>query len=322
MMAGEKFETHKRELIAEFRQSTVRKATHAGAAYPDRAEELKETLDGFFEPAAGPGPVDHFAGGSEVVAIAAPHIDLQRGGPCYAHAYKALVEGCRAHTFVILGILHQNAETPFIVIDKDFATPLGAIECDHEFTRELIARAGLASSDDELAHLHEHSVEFQAVFLKHLYGHSRPVRIVPVLCGPIAPGHNGAPMNAPAVAPFINALRGMLQEREGGAAVIASVDLSHVGKRFGDQVILTQEMLNALEVLDRALLRHAENADAAGFFAQNHENGDRTHVCGFPALYTLLNAVEPQRGRLLKYDQAPEQEAQSVVTFAAMAFYK
>jgi len=323
MLEGEKFEAHKREIVSEFQCAASRKAAHAGSAYPRKAEQLRSAIDDFFAPPNGPGAVDRLAAGSGVVAIAAPHIDMQRGGPCYAHAYKALVEGCRAQSFVILGTLHQHADAPFIVIDKDFETPLGKIECDHEFTRDLMERAGLASSDDDLAHLREHSVEFQAVFLKHFYGASQPVRIVPVLCGPLTrPDSDGAPLETPAVAGFITALRDILRERGDRAAVIASVDLSHVGKRFGDQVGINQDMLNALEVLDRALLRHAVNMDADAFFRQNHDNRDRTHVCGFPALYTLLSVIQANTGRLLKYDQALEPEAESVVTFAAMAFEK
>jgi len=124
------------------------------------------------------------------------------------------------------------------------------------------------------------------------------------------------------VAKFIAALRAILTEGEGRIAVIASVDLSHVGKRFNDSEGISPERLAWIESEDRALLKHAENADAAAFFEHNRRDKDRRNVCGFPALYALLSSVPAKRGRLLHYAQSPEPETDSVVTFAAMAFEK
>ncbi len=79
-------------------------------------------------------------------------------------------------------------------------------------------------------------------------------------------------------------------------------------------------LLSWLEAEDRALLGHAERMDGEAFFEHNRRDGDRRHVCGFSAIYTLLAAVPATRGRVLHYGQAPEPETQSVVSFAAMAF--
>ena len=324
LMEGEKFEAHKGKVIEDFRAARVRRPAHAGQAYPRHREELRSRLDGFFTAPDGPGPVDRLRHGSGVVAVAAPHIDLQRGGPSYAHAYKPLVENCSATTFIILGTLHQPADGLYLVTDKDFETPLGTVKCDREFVAELRRRAHLEQTDAELAHLGEHSVEFQTLFLRRFFGPSHPARIVPVLCGPIlhAAGQAHDPMEVPEIGNFISALRAMLAERDGQAAVIASVDLSHVGPRFGDAVEMTDDLLKRLESEDRALLKHAESLDPAAFFEHNRERWDRTHVCGFPALYTLLSTVAARRGRLLHYAQAPEEQTHSVVTFGAMVFEK
>ena len=324
MLEGQKFEAHRREVIAEFRAARKRQPAHAGQAYPKRAEALRRQLDGFFTAPGGPGLPDRTKDGGNVVAVAAPHIDLTRGGPSYAHAYKALVEGCRATTFIILGTLHQPADGLYLVTDKDFATPLGTVECDRGFVAELRSRAHLKESDSEFMHMAEHSIEFQAVFLRHFFGPSRPVRIVPILCGPLlhVAGDAADPMALPEIGDFVTALRQMLAERGESAAVIASVDLSHVGRRFGDDVQLSDGLMQQLETDDRALLRHAEKLDAAAFFTHNRDAQDRTRVCGFPALCTLLNSTPAARGRLLHYAQAPEEQTQSVVTFAAMVFEK
>ena len=46
----------------------------------------------------------------------------------------------------------------------------------------------------------------------------------------------------------------------------------------------------------------------------------RRRICGLAALYALLSALPPCRGRLLRYEQSPEEETRSVVTYAAIAF--
>ena len=323
-LEGERFEAHRRAAAEKFAAARVRPASHAGTAYPKQPPALKRMLDGFFTSEDGPGKIDRTKRGSDVVAIAAPHIDLRRGGPTYAHAYKQLAECCAADTFVILGVSHQEAEGLFIVTDKDFETPLGTVECDRDFTRELTARAGLQRGTDELLHRGEHSVEFQALFLRHVFGASRPVRIVPVLCGPVLPvvGDAPDPLGVEPIGNFVRALRGLLRERKGKAALIASVDLSHVGRRFGDATDVNTGVLTWLEAEDRKLLKYAEEMDATGFFEKNRRDKDRTHVCGFSAIYVMLNAIEAARGQLLHYVQAPEEQTQSVVTFAAMVFEK
>lgn len=323
-LEGERFEAHREAMAEKFAAATVRPASHAGAAYPNEPPALRQILNSFFTSDHGPGAIDRSERGSDVVAIAAPHIDLKRGGPTYAHAYKQLAERCAAETFVVLGVLHQESEGCFVVTDKDFETPLGTVECDRDLTHELMARAELERGPDELVHLTEHSIEFQAVFLRHVFGTSRPARIVPVLCGPILPvvGDAADPLSVEPVGSFVRALRSLVRESEGKAAVIASVDLSHVGRRFGDATDVNIGVLTWVEAEDRELIKYAEEMDATGFFEKNRRDKDRTHVCGFPAIFVMLNAIEASRGHLLHYAQAPEEQTQSVVSFAAMAFEK
>ena len=324
LLEGERFEAHRQALAEEFAHSRVRRAAHAGTAYPKRAQTLRETLDGFFRAPDGPGKIDRSACSDDVVAIAAPHIDPKRGGPTYAHAYKALAEHCSAGTFIILGTAHQGGSAPFIITDKDFETPLGVVPCNREFTHELMQRSGLQPGPDEMLHLHEHSIEFQVIFLRYVFGASRPVRVVPILCGPLYPfvGESPDPLEVAEIGNFVRALKKMLEESGDKTAVIAGIDLAHVGRRFGDTVGLSDSLLQTIETEDRALLERAENMDAGGLFEMNRQDNDRRHVCGVPALFTLLGVVRARTGRLLHYAQAPEQNTQSVVSFAAMAFEK
>ncbi len=322
MLEGPRFEARLRVVAEEFARATARKAAFAGHSYPPRPPAIEQAMRGWFAAPAGPGMVDPRAEGAQTLAIAAPHIDPRRGGSIYAHAYKALAEGCAAETFVILGVAHEPMQELFVATEKGFETPLGIVPCDRDFTADLIRRAGLKRGEAELVHRSEHSIEFQALFLRHLFSRVRPARIVPVLCGSLmerVPA-GADPMSVEPVARFVEALRALLREYGEQAAVIASVDLAHVGQRFGDSMELTAEELGRIESEDLSLLRHAERMDAAGFFNDNRAHNDRRRICGFTALYALLSAVPAKRGRLLRYEQSVEEETRSVVTYAAMAF--
>ena len=320
MLEGERFETERRAALHAFLSADRRSAAFAGSAYPAAAPAIRRMLDEFFR--NGPGPVASVNGAGRVAAVAAPHLDPRHGGPAYAHAWKALAEQCPAETFVILGVAHEPARGLYVVTDKSFETPLGIVPCDRDFTADLTRRAGLTCGDDVLLHRREHSIEFQALLLRHVFGSSRPARIVPVLCGSILEtvGDAADPLSVEPVGRFVGALRDLLAERGESAAVIASVDLSHVGRKFGHAVDMSRDVLAGVERDDRALLAHAERADAQAFFDANRADGDRRRVCGFAALYTMLAAAPLKRGRLLQYGQAVEEPTQSVVSYAAMSF--
>ncbi|PYO07925.1 MAG: AmmeMemoRadiSam system protein B, partial [Candidatus Rokuibacteriota bacterium] len=182
-----------------FLASPTRPATHAGGAYAGEPGELRAMLDGFFAPPDGPGPIDSGRAAEpegrgqspapvgrgqspapEVRGVIAPHIDFHRGGAAYAWAYRELAERSRADLFVILGTCHAGMEHPFALTRKDYASPLGDVPVDRDFVDALAKRARQDCFGSELAHRVEHSIELQAVFLRHLYADRRDVSIVPV----------------------------------------------------------------------------------------------------------------------------------------------
>ena len=312
----------RRAALAAFRAAPAREATHAGSAYEGGPAALRAQLDGYFLGPDGPGAGPSGAGdGAAPRALVAPHIDPRRGGACYAWSYGELARGAAARTFVVLGISHAPTRHRFVLTAKDFATPLGLMRTDRDFVSRLAARLETDFFDDELAHRGEHSIEFQILFLQRLLERVRPdgpvPRLVPILCSSLPP----EPEADAEVRAFLPALKELVDERGEEACLIAAVDLSHVGKRFGQDVRMTDALLKGLERNDRGLLERVEERDAEGFHRRIVAQQDGTNVCGVPALYALLRLLGPgPRGRLLRYDQAVDREAHSVVSFAAAVF--
>ena len=103
-------------------------------------------------------------------------------------------------------------------------------------------------------------------------------------------------------------------------AYIGGIDLSHVGPEFGDPDPLDAATLDHVRSFDTAMLDHAAANDPAGWFDTAAKVGNRWRVCGLAATYTMLHAMGPARGRLLKYDQAVDDRRTCCVSFASLAF--
>ncbi len=327
-LESERFEKAEKEIEDRFRLATVREAAFAGKSYEADPERLKIQLRDYFEGAGGPGRLEgrKESDGSKMrlVGIVAPHIDLKRGGPCYAFSHQELWRKTRARCFIILGISHAEMEFPFSLTRKDFLTPLGTLKTDRDLVDAIQSLCPYDPFRDEAAHRTEHSVEFQCLFLRYLYPEPVSLKIVPILCGSfyeiIQKGIS--PMEHEPYRRFVEALMGALSENGEEVCLIASADLAHQGPQFGDREGMGEYDLRMLEEKDREMLRFAEKMDAEGFYSFVLEEKDRRKICGLSAVYTLLKVLEAKDGNLLRYDQAFTPETQSVVSFASLAFYR
>jgi len=315
--------------VREYRGSPIRRATHAGTAYEADPGELSAQLDGLFaaaRQAEEAGAADGVKAAARIAGLVAPHIDLRRGGACFAQAYRALrreldsVIDSETWTFVVLGIAHARTARRFVLTAKDFETPLGALPADRALIERLAGRCTTDFFEDELAHRDEHSVEFQALFLRYLFP-DRDVRIVPVLCSSREEDYRGPPpWEDPEFGEFCSALKEVISGRK-NICLVAGVDLSHLGRRFGQDIQVDDRLLRWAREQDMAMIERVLRGDARGFMRGIMEEGDRRNVCGTPALHTLLTVLPVRGSRLIMYDQAVDRQAHSVVTFMGAALY-
>ena len=323
LLESERFEEYKRLLSEEFSVSSVRAAFYAGEAYESEPSGLKDQLAAFLASPEGPGELNRDAVPSDdIKGIVAPHIDLARGGPCYSWAYKEIGERCDADLFVILGTSHSESKNAFILTTKDFQTPLGIMATDKDFVRSLASKYSADLFEDELIHKFEHSIEFQVVFLQYVLRGKRNVKIVPILCSSFNEiiKKNIAPSEFPAVGDFISLLKEAVARSGRSACFVAGADLSHVGRRFGDQIRLSSDLLELIRSRDMETLKYVEQLDATGFFRSIQKDEDDRNICGLPPIYVLLSVIEASQGKILKYSQAPEHNTESVVSFASLSF--
>lgn len=326
---NERFLDRRQEIIEEFRRQVVRAPAHAPGVYSPEPEPFKAQLGAHFQAPDGPGDAQPNGNRSTPKAIVAPHIDFHRGGPCYAWAYKELLESPGADLYILLGTSHCGGETPFVATLKDFVTPLGTVETDKDFVARLQQNYSGDLFADEYLHRTEHSLEFQVVYLKfvaalrsQLTGDNRNFKIVPIL---VTSFHSNVrsrnlPEKDPRIGDFLKALADLAAKESRRICFVAGVDLAHVGAQFGDRDAITPEFLKWVEAEDQTLIAKLAARDSEGLFNEIAKDEDRRRICGFSPLYSLTHLLDGSRGKLLKYGQAFTQNTGSAVTFTSMVF--
>jgi MEMO1 family protein len=312
-LEDENFERLRGAAEQAFAAAPARVAAHAGGGYPEDSGELTNTMKSYL--AGG----ERVAG--KVLGIAAPHVSPFGGVEAYRAAYTALSPEDANRTFVILGTSHYGHPDRIGLTRKPFETPLGAAITDTAIVEKLAAEAGEAAQMEDYCHAVEHSIEFQVVFLQHLFGPN--VRIVPILCGTYGSLFRGGfPEETDAAKRIVGAL-GEMAAREGDRLLwVLGVDMAHMGRRYGDRISAKagQGEMQAVEQRDRARIERMESGDAQGFWELVRENRDDLKWCGSAPIYSFLKAVPGVQGHLREYQQW-NIDPQSVVSFAGMSFH-
>jgi AmmeMemoRadiSam system protein B len=291
--------------------------------YEADPDALRRQLARLFTGPKGPGlPVPQQPDGRLRAALL-PHIDYQRGGPTFAWGFKEVFERSDASLFVIIGTSHYSGHR-FTLTRKDFKTPLGVVPTDQAYIDRLVAHYGDGLFDDELAHLPEHSIELEVVFLQYLYEGKRPIRIVPLVVGSFQDcvELGSVPSLRVDVGRMVEALRRAEAETPEPVCYLISGDLAHLGPKFGDAEPVYDGWLAHSRQQDHELIRAAEKADPERYFRVIAGEGDCRRICGLPPTYTVLEALRPARGKLLHYDQFVHPRGFESVSFASVAFYR
>jgi len=336
LLEGAVFQDYLKKLEQQMLAQPLRQPVHAGTSYPADPKTLRAQLDGFYRSPQGAGMPNESNNGAakmRVLAAVAPHIDLRVGGPCYTFAYRALAEAAPADIYVILGTGHSGLLNCFSCLPKDFETPLGVVKHDAEFIEALRRRHQHELFAEPLLHRTEHTIEFQTVFLQHLFGPDSPLNrnkdgrgnftIVPILCSYAYVMLTDARFDREKkiIQDFTEALRATIAAAKRRVCVIAGVDFSHVGPRYGEQQAPEAVFMQRVSEADRRLLTAIETVNAGDFVRANAQIEDRYRVCGFAPVHTMLASTAATRGRTLKYEHGRVDDRQSMVTYASAVLF-
>ena len=316
LLRSERFLSTLHKVKEEFAQQSDRPPCHAGKSYDPDARNLAA----FIEEAEGqlvPLPPDCAA--VDVAGIVAPHIDIQIARSTYVDLYRRL-RGRRFDLVVLLGINHRGGSGLYSVSGKNYVTPLGTLPADRDAAAELAKRVPAGTlAEDDFDHRTEHSLEFQAVFLRHYL--PQTFSILPILCNGIHEvladrrdifmDERFAGMAAALKAVMFNSGRRTL--------LVAGVDFAHIGMKFGHP-LPADAMREEAERNDRQVISCLERGDPKGIYENALETHDRFNICGLPALLLFSQVLRDHPGRLIYHGYYDETATRSAVTYASMIY--
>lgn len=325
LLESPRFFDQRHAILEAFRLDPVRRAAHAGAAYPAEKEELEALVNSYLTDDYAPSASPAFP--PPLCALMVPHIDFRRGGTTYGIGYSAL-KNSNPDVVILLGTAHQASSHLFHLTTKDFALPFRTFRNDAASTALLAHHYGAERSfADEFLHKHEHSLELQLPFL-HASLVTTP-KIVPILVGSFYPfiREGRLPGEAEPYQTFLGALGELcrsIQARGESFLLLAGVDMAHRGMAFGDPAPLSPADLDAIRSRDAQYLSHITARDPKGLFAHIAEDLDAGRMCGFPTMYLLLDLLNTLAlsapPTLLDYQLAFDPASDTCVTFGAAAF--
>jgi hypothetical protein len=158
------------------------------------------------------------------------------------------------------------------------------------------------------------------IFLQHLFG--TDFCFLPILCGafPGSLASHSHPVEIPDVKEFIHNLELFVGEDPAETLVVAGVDFSHIGPKFG-HAQRASSLLSETKDYDKVLIDSICRGDVQQFWAEITQVDNRYNVCGFSALACLMELFPDARGVCLDYEIWKEEPTQSAVSFAGIALF-
>ena len=252
----------------------TRQPTVAGTFYPADAKELATMVDGFLHDTS-PQQISE-----PIVALISPHAGYVYSGHVAAHAY-ALLKGRKISRVVVIAPCHIEA-FPFISVYEGsaYATPLGVIPVDEEFSQKLAAMSPLIQRSERGHRIvqgrGEHALEVQLPFLQRVLGDFRLV--------PIVMGDQNYELSRTLGVSLAKLAKGT------DTLIVASSDLSHFHP-YDEAVSLDRKALTAMEEWD---------------YFNMSQNFERRvwEACGGGPIVAAMIAAErlgANRARVMKY---------------------
>lgn len=318
------------ELEHQYEQHTTHATSLTDGAVPNSAEEVTTWLDDAFR--TYPTLTPHH----KAIALYAPHIDPRVGMKSYVRAFSA-VRHLKPKRVVILGTSHYSGwyqdlykEHPFIFSGKSFHLPNGIAPSigqeqllnalnqpvKHANTPPSFdaRQAGLSLHDR--AFRVEHSIDIHALFLNHIWSH--PFEIIPILVGNLdeilyqRDGYTGKQLQS-----FAEAMRRAFPPSKDTFYLISG-DLSHVGKKFGDDRP-AHTFFDDVEAFDLQFLNAAADSSRE-LHSVMQSNYDAFRICGFPPLMAFKTMFPSIRGTVLGRELWDERDRESAVSYGSILF--
>jgi len=232
----------------------IRNPVVAGQFYPGTSSQLRAMIEAL---------VDKKSVKEEVIGLVSPHAGYIYSGPVAGATISRIKF---KDTFIIMGPNHTGLGKPCsIMTEGTWATPLGEVEIDSELGKKILTISSHLE-EDQIAHLHEHSIEVQLPFLQYF---KSDIKIVPIVLA-----YSTSANYKEIGREIAQAVRKLNKE----VVIIASSDMTHYEPHETAQKKDNQAIEAILDLNEDELLRRVEDLNIS--------------MCGYAPVISLISAAK------------------------------
>lgn len=274
-----------------------RKPAVSGLFYPNKKEELLQTLKSLFlDSKFGPGALPPSKERGKIYGVVSPHAGYVYSGAVAARAFYEL-SSSNFDTVIIIGPNHYGIGTEVGTMNEgSWITPIGKTRIDGELASEISDHCEIVKVDP-IAHSRDHCIEVQIPFLQYI---NKSATILPIILRD--QDKNTSIELGKCIAKMIKNKSVML---------VASSDLTHY------------EPNDRAYAKDTKLISSIQGMNISHFYSVL-ENSQVT-ACGYGAIATVMMAAKEcgaVNGKLLRYATSGDitGDVSSVVGYSAIVF--
>ena len=290
----------------------VRKPTVAGQFYDGNKANLEQNIKEYFLDKRGPRKLPEANQGKKnVKGLVVPHAGYMYSGAIAANSYYYLSKNGFADTFIILGPNHTGMGSGVsIMTEGSWETPLGTVPINEALAKKLWT--GIIDKD-QIAHMHEHSIEVQLPFLQFC-ARDKKFDFIPI-CMAMQDFETSEEVG--------NILANAIKDTDEKVVIIASSDFSHAGFNYASMPPSGVRVDKYAEKQDKLAIEKILEMDPKGLIDTVHKNN--ITMCGYGPVAVMLTASKmlgAKQVELLKYGTSYEvQPSSSCVGYGALAVY-
>jgi AmmeMemoRadiSam system protein B len=290
----------------------VRKPTVAGQFYNGNRTDLEQSIRECFLDKRGPGDLPETGQRKKnIKGLVVPHAGYIYSGAIAANSYYYLSKNGFADTFIILGPNHTGMGSGVsIMTEGSWETPLGTASINEALAKKLWT--GIIDKD-QIAHMHEHSIEVQLPFLQFC-ARDKKFDFIPI-CMAMQDFETSEEVG--------NILANAIKGTDEKVVIIASSDFSHAGFNYASMPPLGVRVDKYVEKQDKLAIEKILKVDPKGLIDTVHKNN--ITMCGYGPVAVMLTASKmlgAKQVELLKYGTSYEvQPSSSCVGYGALAVY-
>jgi len=290
----------------------VRKPTVAGQFYNGNRTDLEQSIRECFLDKRGPGDLPETGQRKKnIKGLVVPHAGYIYSGAIAANSYYYLSKNGFADTFIILGPNHTGMGSGVsIMTEGSWETPLGTAPINEALAKKLWT--GIIDKD-QIAHMHEHSIEVQLPFLQFC-ARDKKFDFIPI-CMAMQDFETSEEVG--------NILANAIKDTDENIVIIASSDFSHAGFNYASMPPSGVRVDKYAEKQDKLAIEKILEVDPKGLIDTVHKNN--ITMCGYGPVAVMLTASKmlgAKQVELLKYGTSYEvQPSSSCVGYGALAVY-